>query len=68
MEGTLGRTNETLTMPVECIHPLERLPATFALMGSVIEMELLVALAVMGPSKPFPTPRPLALERFLLVM
>ena len=62
------RTNETLTMPVERIHPLERLPATFTLMWSVIEMKLFVALAVVGPSKSFPTPRPLALERFLLVM
>ena len=55
-------------MPVECIHPLERLTATFTLMGAVIEMKLLVALAVMSPSKPFPTPGPLALERLLSVV
>ena len=64
----MGRTNGTLTMPVECIHPLERLPTTFTLMGSVIEMKLLVALAVMSPMKSFPTSGPLAFERLLFVV
>ena len=68
MEGVLGRTNETHTMPVECIHPLEPLPTTFTHMGSVIGMKLLVALAVIIPRKPFPTPRPLAVEWLLFVM
>jgi hypothetical protein len=55
-------------MPVECVHPPERLPATFTFMGSIIEMNYLVALAVVSPLEPFPTPRPLALEWFLFVM
>ena len=37
-------------------------------MGSVIEMKLFMALAALSPSKPFPTPGPLALEWLLFVM
>jgi hypothetical protein len=55
-------------MTIERVHPLERFVATLTLVWPIIEMKLLVALAVMGPCKPFPAPRPLALEWFLLVM
>ena len=55
-------------MPVEGVHPLERFPATLALVRSVIEVKLFMALAVMSPGKPFPAARSLALKRFLLGM
>ena len=67
-EDGLYGTHEMLTVPVECVHPLERSPATLTLIGSVIEVKLFVAFAVMSPSEPLPTPRPLALERLLFVM
>ena len=60
--------HEMLTVPIECVHPLERSPATFALVGSVIVVKLFVAFEVISPSKAFPASRPVALERLLFVM
>ena len=55
-------------MPVECVHPLERLAATFTLVGSIVEVKSLMAFAVVSPSKSFSAAGPLALERFLFVV
>ena len=55
-------------MAVECVHSLERFAATFTLVGSVVEVKLFVALAVVSPGKSFSAAGPLALERLLFVV
>ena len=63
-----GTKKNILTMPVERIHPLERLATTLAFVGPVVEMKLLMALAIVSSCKAFPAPGPLALEWLLFVV
>jgi hypothetical protein len=53
---------------IERIKPRKGLPATVTSEWAVVRMQLLVALAVMLPRKTFAAPRPLALERFLVIV
>lgn len=54
------------TMSIERVHPGEVLLTSFTRVGPNVEMELLVALAIMLPCKALIAPRPLANERLLL--
>jgi hypothetical protein len=53
---------------IERIKPRKGFPATVTSEWAVVRMQLLVALAVMLPRKTFAAPRPLALERFLVIV
>lgn len=60
----------TLTMQVERVHPLSSIRTFRNLhrLWAVIGMKLLVAFAVLIPSKPLTTPRPFALERLFFAV
>ena len=59
--------NETLTVSVESVRPVVLEPATWTLVGSVIEVNSCVAFEVTIPSKATPTLRPVARERLLIL-
>ena len=57
-----------LTVPIERVHPREVLLTPLTGIRANVQMQLLVSFAIVLPGEALATPRPLALERFLLCM